>query len=212
MTLTQWLPLAVVCSLGAVSPGPSLAMVLRHTLKGGASRGMMAAVSHALGVGAYALLTVAGIGWLFEQWPMLYQGVSLLGACYLAWVGVQALSAARQPSATDATAVPATVDPSPWKDGICIALANPKLIVFFLALLSQFVDPTSTTSDRATIVLTALIIDGLWYVMVALVLSRPRPLGWLRQRESMIERLTGWVLLALAAGVFLDTFMMVGPL
>lgn len=212
MTLTQWLPLAVVCGLGAVSPGPSLAMVLRHTLKGGASRGVMAAVSHALGVGIYALLTVAGVGWLFEQWPVLYQGVSLLGACYLAWIGMQALRSARQPTATDTMAVTVPAALSPWRDGLCVALANPKLIVFFLALLSQFVDPSSTAGDRAAIVLTALIIDGLWFVMVALILSRPHPLGWLRQREPAIDRLTGWVLLALAAGVFLDAFMAVGPL
>ena len=53
MPFTLWLSLAAVCAMGAMSPGPSLAMVLRHTLGGGRAPGVIAGVSHALGVGFY---------------------------------------------------------------------------------------------------------------------------------------------------------------
>ena len=61
MELTVWLSLLFVCLLGAMSPGPSLAMVIRHTLGGGPLKGITCAWAHALGIGVYALVTLAGL-------------------------------------------------------------------------------------------------------------------------------------------------------
>src|SRR6056297_690961 len=71
MPLSLWFSLAAVCAMGAMSPGPSLALVLRHTLGGGRLPGIAAALAHALGVGFYALLTVWGLGALIVRFPLL---------------------------------------------------------------------------------------------------------------------------------------------
>ncbi len=55
MTWATWLAVVSICALGAMSPGPSLAVVLRHTVQGGRRAGSLAAVTHGLGVGLYAL-------------------------------------------------------------------------------------------------------------------------------------------------------------
>jgi threonine/homoserine/homoserine lactone efflux protein len=82
-----------------------------------------------------------------------------------------------------------------------VALGNPKLILFFVALLSQFVTPDMSLAARAIIVLTAMIIDGAWYVLVAVGLSHSRVLPWLQARSHWINRATGMLLLALALRV-----------
>ncbi|MBZ9567688.1 LysE family translocator [Modicisalibacter tunisiensis] len=201
MPLTLWLSLAAVCAMGAMSPGPSLAMVLRHTLGGGRTPGVVAGLSHALGVGLYALLTVWGLGAVVSQEPVLFRIITWGGAAYLAWLGIKALQAGRG-GALEAQA--AVTDPlQAARDGVLVALGNPKLILFFVALLSQFVSPDMSIAGKALIVATAALIDGLWYVLVAVALSHSAVLPWLQARAHWINRLTGVLLLALALRVLI---------
>lgn len=204
MPFSLWLSLAAICAMGAMSPGPSLALVLRHTLGGGRLPGVTASLFHALGVGFYALLTVLGLGALMARFPLLFQLVTWGGAAYLAWLGIKALRAGRAGS-IQANAV-LTTSPQAAREGVLVALSNPKLILFFVALLSQFVSPEMNATAKAIIVLTAMIIDGAWYVLVALLLSHSRVLPWLQQRAHWINRATGVMLIGLALRV------MLGPL
>ncbi|MGM0703233.1 MAG: LysE family translocator [Pseudomonadota bacterium] len=201
MPLSLWMSLAAVCAMGAMSPGPSLALVLRHTLGGGRVPGMAAALSHALGVGFYALLTVWGLGALIVRFPTLFQGIIWAGAGYLAWLGIKSLRAGRgvalQAAAAETTRVQAV------REGFLVALGNPKLILFFIALLSQFVTPETSLAGKTIIVATAMLIDGGWYLLVAVSLSHSRVLPWLQARAHWIHRLTGVMLLGLALRVAL---------
>lgn len=199
MPISLWLSLAAVCVMGAVSPGPSLALVLRHTLGGGRLPGVVAALSHSLGVGVYALLTVWGLGALIARQPMLFQFITWAGAAYLAWLGIKALRAGRV--ATWHAAGGVTTRGQAAREGMLVALGNPKLILFFIALLSQFVTPDMSLAAKALIVATAMLIDGGWYVLVAMALSHSKVLPWLQARAHWINRLTGLMLLGLALRV-----------
>lgn len=197
MTPGAWLSVATICALGAASPGPSLAVVVRHTITGSRVHGIAAALSHAAGVGIYAALTVVGLAALMVAEPRIYRAVALIGAAYLLWLGINSLrSAADNPEA--GTTRPAASIGAAARDGFAIAFLNPKIAVFFLALFSQFVAPDSGALDTAILALTALAIDGGWYTLVAIGLSRPAQLAWLRRRRLWIERVTGIVLIALA--------------
>lgn len=201
MPLSLWMSLAAICAMGAMSPGPSLALVLRHTLGGGRAPGIAAALSHAMGVGFYALLTVWGLGTLIVRFPALFQVITWVGAGYLAWLGIQALRAARGGPLSAAAA--ATTQRQALREGLLVALGNPKLILFFIALLSQFVTPEMGLAAKAIIVATAMLIDGGWYVLVAVSLSHSRVLPWLQARAHWIHRATGVLLLGLALRVAL---------
>ncbi|PRY66567.1 threonine/homoserine/homoserine lactone efflux protein [Vreelandella songnenensis] len=199
MPFSLWLSLAAICAMGAMSPGPSLALVLRHTLGGGRLPGMTAALFHALGVGFYALLTVWGLGALITRSPEVFQLITWCGAAYLAWLGIKALRAGREGDIR-ANAV-ATTSRQAAKEGVLVALGNPKLIIFFVALLSQFVTPDMSAMAKTIVVLTAMLIDGGWYVLVAVGLSHSRVLPWLQRHAHWVNRLTGVLLIALALRV-----------
>ncbi|TDO02498.1 MULTISPECIES: LysE family translocator [Halomonas] len=199
MPLSLWLSLAAVCAMGAMSPGPSLALVLRHTLGGGRLPGVTAALAHALGVGFHALLTVWGLGALIVRFPLLFQAITWGGAAYLAWLGIKALRAGRA-SALDTVAA-STSRRQAAREGVLVALSNPKLILFFIALLSQFVTPEMSLAAKTLVVLTAMVIDGGWYVLVAVGLSHSRVLPWLQARAHWLNRITGVLLLSLALRV-----------
>lgn len=164
MSLDQWLALAVICLLGAASPGPSLAVVLQSTLGGSRRAGLATALGHGLGVMLYALITVCGLGLVITGVPALYTGIRLMGAIYLLWLSFNAWNAGRP----DVDKAHASSGRSGFVRGATVALLNPKLAIFMLALFSQFLDPGAGVLRGIVMVLTAGVIDAMWYAGVAL--------------------------------------------
>lgn len=197
MTFTAWLSLLMICVLGAVSPGPSLAVVAKNTLGGNKINGILTAWSHALGIGVYAFLTLFGLAIVLKNNPTIFQGVEILGALYLAWLGINALRS-QGGVANKLEAGKATGYLQSMRNGLMISLLNPKIGLFFLALFSQFIHTEVGLVGKTITILTPMFIDGLWYTIIALILSHPKILDKLRARAIWIDRLTGIVLLALA--------------
>ena len=196
LAIEDWLLLAGGCALGAMTPGASLAVVLRHTLHGSAPAGVRAGLAHALGIGVYAAATVAGLAVVLHRFPSLETGIRLAGSLFLLWLAWN--------SWRGAGAAPAGGTGGgggrPARDGFLIAFLNPKVALFFLALFSQFIDAGMSTAARVQVAATAVVIDGAWYSLVALVLARGPILAALRRHHARVERATA-VVLALVAVV-----------
>lgn len=200
MSVTVWLSLFTICLLGAMSPGPSLAIVVKHSLAGGRMNGLATAWAHATGIAIYALVTLIGLSALLNQHPMLFTGISYIGAGYLAYLGVMALKSQGGVAAKLESGEKVSVLQSA-KEGFLISLTSPKIMLFFTALFSQFVAVGSEFSSRALVVITPYLVDGLWYTLIALMLSSPLFLEKLRNKAVIIDRLSGLVLIALAIRV-----------
>jgi threonine/homoserine/homoserine lactone efflux protein len=202
MTLTIWLSLFMISLLGAMSPGPSLAMVAKHSLAGGRANGISTAWAHAFGIAIYAFITLLGLAVMLHQSPLLFKGISYCGAFYLAYLGFKALGSkggiAEKLESGKAVSLIESA-----RDGFLISMLNPKIALFFIALFSQFVAVGGEVSSKAIIVSTPFLVDGLWYTFIALILSNSKLLDKLRSRAVLIDRLSGVVLIALAVRVFM---------
>jgi len=205
MNFVEWLSLALVCLMGAVSPGPSVLVVVNQTLNGSRLNGVVTAFSHGLMVGLWALVTVLGISQLLLHIPFLQWGLSLFAVIYLlylargAWGGgkMQISAAGKQGTKSLGSAV---------ADGAAIALFNPKLALFFLALFTPFVEADRAFSEQYLLVLTPWATDTLWYLVVAILLSRPASLAWLEQRQQLINRVLAFALVGIAALLLIGLF------
>lgn len=200
MTLTIWLSLLVICCLGAMSPGPSLAVVLKQTVGNSRGHGLMASWFHAAGVALWAFATISGLAVLVAESELAFQLITWLGAGYLTWLGVKAIRAGRSAALQVELSEPTSLFRA-GIEGAMISLLNPKLAVFFIALFSQFVSADATLSDKLIMTATAALVDGLWYSLITLVLSHSPILKRLQDHSLLINRLTGGVLIALAARV-----------
>lgn len=196
MSFSVWLSVLAICALGAASPGPSLALVARHSVVNSRAHGLAAALAHALGVGLYALTTTLGLAVVLTRQPRLFTAVALAGALYLLWLGAGALRAAGRDAAA-ATAEARAGIATAAREGFLIAFLNPKIAVFFLALFSQFVRPGMSGAEHAVLWATAMLVDGLWYAGVALALTRHGTSERLRRHGALIDRASGSVLIAL---------------
>lgn len=200
MTLTIWLSLFTVCLLGAMSPGPSLVTVTKHSLAGGTTNGLAAAWAHAFGIGVYAFISMVGLAVIFHQLPWLFQVISYAGGAYLAYLGFNALRS----KGGIAAKLSAGQTVSVWqsaKEGLLISLLSPKIALFFAALFSPFVASVSTIEGKLLMVATPFAVDGLWYTVITLMLSNSHILDKLRRHAVVIDRLSGIVLIALAVKI-----------
>ncbi|TVO62375.1 LysE family translocator [Spiribacter vilamensis] len=191
-----------------MSPGPSLALVMRNTVNHGRAAGLVTAISHGVGVGIYALATALGLAAIIAAQQALFTTITLAGAGYLLWLGASAMRAAspdglETPSDPAESAEPAAGNEghgsrAAIRDGLAMALLNPKIAVFFLALFSQFVSADADAGTVAILAGTAATVDAAWYALVATGLAASGGAAWLRRRRVWIERLTGAVLVFLA--------------
>jgi threonine/homoserine/homoserine lactone efflux protein len=200
MSESQWLSLALVCLLGAMSPGPSLVVVVRQSFAGGSRAGITCAIAHGVGIFLWAAMMVSGLGVLVIASPDLFLAFRFAGAVFLIYLGIQSLRATSAGS-EEVTAPFDGNHGSPAREGFLIALTNPKIAVFFAALFSQFIRPDAPAVEQWMIAGTAAIIDILWYAAVALLLSRTAVLAQFQRHNLLLSRVFGAILIALAFSV-----------
>lgn len=200
MSLSLWSSLFVVCLLGAMSPGPSLAMVVKHSLAGGRMQGLCAAWAHAFGIGLYALATILGLSVLIAQYPSLYDVVSLAGAAYLIWLGWGAISSKGGIAAKLKAGQKMSIAQAA-REGFLVSILSPKIMIFFTALFSQFVALSHDMTARSLLVVTPFVTDALWYTLVCVLISQARWLDMLRSKAVIIDKISGVILILLALRV-----------
>jgi len=201
MDFTALLGMSIVCAMGAMSPGPSLAVVLRNTISGGRTQGVMTGIGHGIGFGIYAFIAVMGLSALLLANESFFNFLQWAGAAVLFWLAYNMLT--YNPSG------PAKEHESTGRkgfaEGFMIAFLNPKILVFLVAVFSQFIDPKMENMDRFIMAFIAGIIDTVWYVLVAAVLSGTPAIDKLRANAVVIDRSIGTVLLILAFMLVLRT-------
>ena len=203
MSWSQWLSLALVCLLGAMSPGPSLSVVVRHTVVAGTRAGVACAVAHGCGIFCWALLMVSGLGAILLTQPALFDTVRYLGAAFLFYLGCRAVLS--DPMDVSVTEVDARLAGrrAGW-EGFLLALSNPKVAVFFAALFSQFIRPEATLAEQLMIASTAGAIDIMWYIIVAATLSNKMILERVKSRAALLNRCFGAILIVLSLAVLVS--------
>lgn len=200
MELLPWLSLASICFLGAMTPGPSLAVVLKHTVSGSRKNGVCTSLAHGFGVSLYATLAVLGMAIIIKETPWLFNLIRYSGIAFLLWLSFKALTS----RATSSEQVASIKSPTLWKssyEGFMIAFLNPKLAIFFLALFSQFIQENSIWQQKVIMVLTVGGIDALWYCLITLIFSQSIMIDKLKSKAYIIEKITGVALLLIAAKI-----------
>ncbi|SDG99094.1 Threonine/homoserine/homoserine lactone efflux protein [Lentzea fradiae] len=198
MPLDSIVAFAAASFLIALSPGPGTALVLRQSVHG--RRAALATVfGMEAGVACWAVAAALGISVLLTASEIAYHALRIGGAVFLVYLGVKALVGKTLPGEEPPPASHA------FRSGLVVNLANPKLGVFAISFLPQFV-PAGQAGQGVLLVLAAawVLIDTVYYLVVVSVLHTVR--GWLgRPRvRPVLEKLSGCVLLALGVRLVLD--------
>lgn len=190
MNFNEWLALASVCVLGAVSPGPSLFVILRAAIHGGRWLGVVTGIAHAVAVAIYAvgaIVVLSGVLAVGEGALMAVQTLGVVWLLKLSW-GLWHSRAGQMDISASASV----------RDGFLIAFLNPKMLAFFLAVFSPFVTGDGGFQRNLVLVATPAIIDGVWYSIAAIVLSAAAMRQALLARAVLLNRAMALVLASIA--------------
>ncbi|WP_282770555.1 LysE family translocator [Saccharomonospora viridis] len=196
--LNSVLAFAGLCVVLAVTPGPDTFIVLRLAVRSGSGAGIAAAGGAAAGSLLWAVAAGVGLAALLANWGLGYTVVRALGALYLVYLGVQAL---RAQETTEASTAGVSERVRWWRAGgmgLLSAVLNPKIGLFFLAVVPQFV-PCEANVVEMTFLL-GCVDAGVAFAWLTLVsLGAARMMRWLNRPKvgATLERTTGVVLIGL---------------
>ena len=207
MEPSAWAALAIVFALGAMSPGPSLAVVLRNTMTGGRSQGIYTGIGHGIGFGIYAFLAALGIATALSANENVEQVLRWGGVVILLWLGTTFLrhAMAERGDEQDQAEQHAPSDRIGFIQGFSIALLNPKIMAWMLALYSPFIEADFPMETLIGMGLLGMSIDGAWYVTVATVLTTGDRAERLKSNAHLIDGAMG-VLMFLFAYILVSGF------
>jgi len=191
--------LATVFILGAMSPGPSLAVVLRNTMVGGRRQGVMTVIGHGIGFGIYAFLAAAGIATALSMHESTEMILKWGGIALLIWLGVMFLKASRNEPSEDVDEDYGPSSSTGFAQGFAIALLNPKILAWMLALYTPFIEADISNETLFGMGLLGMTIDGTWYVSVATFLTTGDRVERLRAKASLIDAAMGVLMFFFAA-------------
>ena len=199
MSPEEWVALATVFIVGAMSPGPSLAVILNNTISGGRSQGIATGIGHGIGFGVYAFLAALGLATALS----LHDGVQFIlnggGFVILVWLGFRFIrSSMNESKFKHGKHQENTSQRTGFFQGFMIALFNPKILAWMLALYANFIEPDMGLETLLGMGALGMVIDGSWYVTVATFLSSGDRIERLRSNAHVIDGCMGVLMFAFA--------------
>lgn len=200
---------AVVMNL---SPGPSNLYVMARTLEQGVRGGLAAVAGLAAGSLLHVLAAVLGLSAIFSYSPTAYAALKIVGALYLIYLGITALTRKREsePGLSDSDAKHARSTSRIFRESIVVELSNPKTALFFIALLPQFVDPQAGATAPQFALLGLIVTISAIPCDLFVTLFTNRAAGLIKENPNLQlwqDRVSGFILTGLGAYVlFSDLF------
>ncbi|MGI9503197.1 MAG: LysE family translocator [Geminicoccaceae bacterium] len=192
------IPFAIATALFAYFPGPALLYTAAQTLVRGRRAGFMAALGIHLGCYLHVIAAALGLSAVLHYVPTLYVALKLIGAAYLIWLGI---SMWRQRAAGDAQAPPAKTTRRALFESMLVEILNPKVALFFLAFLPQFVDPSAGLPLAAQFLILGIIVNlAFSSADIITVLLADKVVSFLKESgrgTRLAQRVGGGVLVAL---------------
>ncbi len=177
--------------LAVASPGPAFVATVQLSVQHSLRTGLL----HALGLGVaatiWAIAALVGLQALMDRIIWLYRALQVVGGLYLLYIGVRSWIHAKDPAPETVGPTAALTGPQAFRKGLALNISNPKVMVFFASIFAAVLDPAWPAWVRLAVPAIILVDETLWYAMLTLVLSTPRPQSTYRRAKRWIDRGAG---------------------
>ena len=193
-----WVQFASICIVGAMSPGPSMALIIRNSIKYGRVSGLLSSIGHAIGIGIYASISVVGLQLILINNIFVFNTIQFCGSVFLFILGILFLKNSGEILSLEDD----QKNLNSFIQGFAISILNPKILIWFTAIFSQFIEASSTSITKLTMVLMASSIDGIWYIIVTIVVTGFGLKQFLENNTKTIQNISGIVLIFISLIIF----------
>ena len=194
MTFFLWSQFALVCLLGAMSPGPSLALIIRNSINFNRMSGIIASIAHGLGICVYATVTVIVLEFILRNSETIFFVIQICGSLFLIILGLIFIFKKNNENQSETY----QIHSSSFAQGFIIAIINPKILIWFTAIYSQFIDINATFLNKTILILTPSVIDAIWYSLVSILVTGYGLKEILNKKKFIIQQVIGVLLILIA--------------
>ena len=201
MSLLIFLKIFAVCLLGAMSPGPSMVVVINNAIFKNRLNGILTSIGHGVGIGIYALFAVLGIALIIKTNLFVFNVIKFLSIIFLLYLGVKLiitndkLKFDRKDISSGFTS---------FLQGLSISLLNPKIFIWFVAIYSQFMSVDNDMIFNTILILTASIIDAIWYVILTLLVTTNIALDFIKDKSVLLEKFVGSIFIIIGTLLLIE--------
>ena len=204
----QVIAFAIVALAMTMAPGADTMLVVRNSLRGGRRDGYFTVAGICSGLYIHALLSALGISVILMHSASAFAIMKIAGAAYLVWLGFNSMRSAARGAQAQATAAVAMTRVTPvrcYREGLLTNVLNPKVIVFYLALLPQFIGPSDPVLLKSLLLTVIHFIEGiLWLGFVAYIVDRSRQFFMKQNMRRWLDAICGTLLIGLGVRLAME--------
>lgn len=204
------LSLALIHTVALASPGPDFALVVKLATQEQRKTALASAMGLAVAITLHTLLSLTGVSLIIKSTANLYVVVRLIGASYLAWMGIGAIRAALTHWRTDQQLKTVSISSrglsaiQGFIQGLSTNLLNPKAMVFFITLFSTLISPSVNLETKVAITILMFLLSLIWFSLIALILSKPVIQQKMQRATPMINLITGLLFIGVTLVIIND--------
>ena len=201
MSLITFVQVFIVCLLGAMSPGPSMAVVVNNAIFKGRYNGILTSLGHGIGIAVYATFAVLGLGLIIKTNIFVFNGLKILSIIFLIFIGVKSILNKEKLNLEKNDAKENTIS---FLQGFSISILNPKIFVWFVAIYSQFMSANNELIFNIYLVSIAGIIDACWYIILTLAVTTASALSFFQTKLIFLQKVQGLFFLGLGFALLIN--------
>ena len=201
MSLIIFAQVFTVCLLGAMSPGPSMALVINNAIFKGRHNGILTAIGHGIGIAVYATFAVLGIGLVIKTNILIFNSLKMLSIIFLIYIGIKSILNKQKINLKKDNIKENTVS---FVQGFSISILNPKILIWFIAIYSQFMSADNSLIFNVCLISIAGIIDASWYIILTLAVTTASAMRFFETKIEFIQKIQGFLFLALGLGLLVN--------
>ena len=202
MSFFLFIKIFLICLFGAISPGPSMLLVINNALKSKLN-GFMSAIGHGLAIGLYALFSVIGLELLTHNYYNIFIILKILSIIFLFYIGMISITKNKKENllVKDNNVKNYRIA---FLEGFTIAILNPKIFIFFTAIYSQFLSLDNNIVLNFTLVSTAMIVDMMWYIILTILVTVLGLKNFFYRRIFLIRKIVGLLFILISVVLMIN--------
>ena len=203
MTLITFGQVFIVCLLGAMSPGPSMAVVIHNAIFKGRYNGILTSIGHGIGIAIYATFAVLGLGLIIETNIFIFNSLKILSIIFLIIIGIKSIVNNEKLNLEKKDVKEKTIS---FLQGFSISILNPKILIWFIAIYSQFMSTKNELIFNIYLVSIAGIVDAFWYIFLTLAVTTASALTFFQTKILLIKKIQGFLFVAIGLLLLVNLF------
>ena len=188
MSLIIFLKIFTVCILGAISPGPSMVVVINNAIFKNRYHGILTSIGHGLGIGIYALFAVLGIAIIIQTNIFFFNTIKIISIIFLIYLGLKSITSKNKLEFDKKELRGGLMS---FFQGLSISLLNPKIFIWFVAIYSQFMSLENDLIFNTYLVLTAGLVDASWYIILTFLVTSKATLEVVKRKSIILQKAVG---------------------